>query len=356
MTQENSTQKPSDSGEKSKKKEEITYCPECGYKLSPNTQECPECNFDLSDYTIRQREKSSLKEIETPYYNKPTKEQTKVSNEGLYSQDKELWSTSASILIPIGAFILMNVLLGIGLGTVIIFFQNNESLPNIANNPIIFLISIIGEIIFLLIPLKYVGKYLEEESISNRFKILGLEVERTGFGGALKEVLIGVVFAFIALLSVAGVTQLMYLILSIIFDADLVNNVTLPMNEFETAISGIELAYLITIIVLMFLIIGPSEEILFRGFMQKGLVRSIGKKSGMLVTALIFGSIHIITVFIYLLQPVLFLVAFSLSFFPYLAISLLLGILFYYRDENLIAPIVTHGLYNSILIIISFLL
>ncbi|MFX0138471.1 MAG: hypothetical protein ACFFDN_32815, partial [Candidatus Hodarchaeota archaeon] len=39
--------------------------------------------------------------------------------------------------------------------------------------------------------------------------------------------------------------------------------------------------------------------------------------------------------------------------FPYLAISLLLGYIFYWRNENLIAVIITHGLYNSLTILIA---
>jgi len=103
------------------------------------------------------------------------------------------------------------------------------------------------------------------------------------------------------------------------------------------------------------LIIGTSEEVLFRGFLQKGLVRTLGKNWGIVVTALIFSSIHIIGIFLFPESLTSFLISFLLSFLPFFAISILLGLLYNWRKENLIAVMITHGIYNAITIIIAFL-
>ena len=44
-----------------------------------------------------------------------------------------------------------------------------------------------------------------------------------------------------------------------------------------------------------------------------------------------------------------------LNFFPYFAISLLLGLLYEWRKQNLIAVIITHGFYDALTIIIVFI-
>jgi len=105
----------------------------------------------------------------------------------------------------------------------------------------------------------------------------------------------------------------------------------------------------------IFLVIGTSEELLFRGFVQKGLVRTLGTKKGIIITALIFSLIHLIGLYL-IANPLNLLVAFILNFFPYMAISLMLGLLYYWRKENLITVMVTHGVYNGLSIIIVYLL
>jgi membrane protease YdiL (CAAX protease family) len=107
----------------------------------------------------------------------------------------------------------------------------------------------------------------------------------------------------------------------------------------------------------MILVVGTSEEILFRGFLQKGLVNNLGNTTGIFITAIIFASIHLLGIFLsYFLGAIslgLMIIQLFIFFFPYLAISLLLGYIFYWRNENLIAVVITHGLYNSLTILIA---
>ncbi|MBY8986377.1 MAG: CPBP family intramembrane metalloprotease, partial [Candidatus Lokiarchaeota archaeon] len=97
--------------------------------------------------------------------------------------------------------------------------------------------------------------------------------------------------------------------------------------------------------------------ILFRGFMQKGLVRSLGDRWGIIITAIIFSLIHLLGIFLVALEsPDLFIILFLLSFTPYFAISLMLGWLYHWRNENLIAVMITHGVYDVLVIVMTYLL
>ncbi|MFX1393317.1 MAG: type II CAAX prenyl endopeptidase Rce1 family protein, partial [Promethearchaeota archaeon] len=95
----------------------------------------------------------------------------------------------------------------------------------------------------------------------------------------------------------------------------------------------------------------------FRGFMMKGLTRTLGKTPALWITALIFAGIHLVGILFYFLvyHPIVVLVNLVMLFVPYLAISLMLGLLYRWRNENLIAVVITHGVYNSLTIIFAFL-
>ncbi|MFW9948889.1 MAG: hypothetical protein ACFFKA_02030, partial [Candidatus Thorarchaeota archaeon] len=59
--------------------------------------------------------------------------------------------------------------------------------------------------------------------------------------------------------------------------------------------------------------------------------------------------------FLIIADPIVLALNFVLIFIPYFAISLMLGLMFKWRKENLIANIITHGVYNSITIILAFI-
>lgn len=83
---------------------------------------------------------------------------------------------------------------------------------------------------------------------------------------------------------------------------------------------------------------GVGEELLFRGLIQDGLASSIGGQNGLvvglIVASLIFGACHSLTQSYFLLAT---------------GIGVYLGLLFWLTD-NLLAPIVTHALYDFVAI------
>ncbi|MHA1147682.1 MAG: CPBP family glutamic-type intramembrane protease [Promethearchaeota archaeon] len=368
-----------------KKKEKLSwgYCPACGSRIPKleNLRFCTACGLDLlyikenkeippqfqQHYAplqphFQQPEHISQNQYAYPYPSQypshyPQKREyhsliDKLSDEEITkSKDKILWGFWPSLLIPLAAFILMNLIL-IGILIVIVLIVNDLNIIyNLIDNPYFLIATTLIELVLTILPLLYIKKYLRNPSIKNRLKLLGFTTEGYDDKAILKEVLIGVVFAIIGISLVAGVSIAIELI---IYFINSFNNVEtsateVPADDVDVLLSGADIIVLILMMILMILLVGPTEEILFRGFMQKGLVRNIGDKGGIIITALIFAIIHI---FLYILiLPFVFIIL----FFPYFAVSLMLGLLYRWRNENLIAVIVTHGLYNALTLLFAFL-
>lgn len=96
---------------------------------------------------------------------------------------------------------------------------------------------------------------------------------------------------------------------------------------------------LLVLIPLSFLVIGPGEELLFRGVIQTWLIQEFSDVSGVIVTSVIFALGH--------------LAAYSggnivLSLSILFVLSILLGAI-YEVSDNLVVPALVHGAYNAIL-------
>jgi membrane protease YdiL (CAAX protease family) len=281
----------------------------------------------------------------------------KISDEEILDlKNRRLWSSTSSLSLTFAAFIFMNFIAFLIIFIFIIFNIGTGNIVDLVTNPYIVILSSLTELIFIVLPVLYVGKYLKNPSINNRFAILGFTRRGYSTVGILKEILIGLSFALLGLFLVAFTSVFMEILLEFIYGIDIVYEFGTSSGEIDALIYNADALSLTLLIIIMILVIGTSEELIFRGFMQKGLVRSIGTKWGILTTALIFSLIHLIGIFIvYFSAPELLMIYFILSFIPYFAISLLLGLLFYWRNENLIAVMITHGVYDAITILLAFM-
>jgi uncharacterized protein len=93
---------------------------------------------------------------------------------------------------------------------------------------------------------------------------------------------------------------------------------------------------------LAFLLIGPAEELLFRGVVQRLLRRAMGPSPAVLLASLIFAGAHIVALTGGGLLAVVAAVA--VLFLP----GLVLGAV-YERTGNLMVPILVHGAYDATL-------
>lgn len=107
--------------------------------------------------------------------------------------------------------------------------------------------------------------------------------------------------------------------------------VMLPRDSFQ----------LILLIGLSIFLVGPAEELAFRGFIQRGLENSFGKISGLLIVSILFGVLHGLN---------------SLrAIIPVTVISLILGYVWQKTDGDTTACAWMHGLYDAVTITLAYL-
>ena len=103
--------------------------------------------------------------------------------------------------------------------------------------------------------------------------------------------------------------------------------------------AGDPVSYYLAMIVVSLLIVGPVEEVLFRGVVQGGLRRAFTAAPSILVAGGLFGVIHLVGV-----QGT------GAERWAYVAIAAGLGCILgylYERTENLVVPGLAHGAYNA---------
>jgi membrane protease YdiL (CAAX protease family) len=230
---------------------------------------------------------------------------------------------------------------------------NLDIIDSLIENSYFLSIISLFELVFIFVPVIYVKKYLENPSFKNNLILLGFTSRGYDRRNLIKEVLIGLGFAVIGVLLVTSVSILLELIIETIFRVEIIQESS-ELTDFGIPM---DIPSFIVFVIVMILVIGTSEEILFRGFMQKGLVRSLGTKWGIIVTAFIFSMIHLIGILLLALEsPFVFIISFILSFVPYFAISLMLGLLYHWRNENLITVVICHGVYDALTIILAYII
>ena len=194
---------------------------------------------------------------------------------------------------------------------------------------------------------------------------LGLDFQELTFPSALislpinEAIILGITLLF-AKQKGAGLKQLglkkpsLKIILAASFAALLLFLLATSISVFEEAILGPDpeaqliveailprdSLQLIALIGISIVLVGPAEELAFRGFVQKGLEASFGKTAGLLIASILFGVLHGLN---------------SLrSILPVTIISLFLGYAWQKTDGNTTASAWIHGLYDAIAIALAY--
>ena len=160
----------------------------------------------------------------------------------------------------------------------------------------------------------------------------GAELKQLGLKKpSLKIILIASLAALFLIFLAAGISVIEESILGPDPDAPLIIDAILPRDSLQ----------FIALICISMALVGPAEELAFRGFVQRGFETSFGKMKGLLVASVLFGLLHGLN---------------SLrSIVPVTVISLFLGYFWQKTDGNTIATAWMHGLYDAIAIALTYL-
>ncbi|WP_435177198.1 CPBP family intramembrane glutamic endopeptidase [Halorussus sp. AFM4] len=113
-----------------------------------------------------------------------------------------------------------------------------------------------------------------------------------------------------------------------------------------------EEGYLITLLALVPLsvvVVGPAEELLFRGVIQRYLDDALSTAPAVVLSSVLFALVHVPTTVIATPDPVAVGVTLVILF----GLSLMLGYLYAWTD-NLVVPVLVHGLYDALIFALAY--
>ncbi|USZ66657.1 CPBP family intramembrane metalloprotease [Halorussus salilacus] len=109
------------------------------------------------------------------------------------------------------------------------------------------------------------------------------------------------------------------------------------------------LVTLLALVPLSILVIGPAEELLFRGVVQRYLAESLPEFGAVALASVLFALVHVPTTFVATPDPLAVGVTLAILF----GLSMLLGYLYVWTD-NLLVPILVHGFYDALLFALAY--
>jgi hypothetical protein len=154
--------------------------------------------------------------------------------------------------------------------------------------------------------------------------------------GPSARVLVTAVVGYLLLFAAYVVLNALYTLLSV------------PMASSDIVQTGTQNPELLLLLVPMsILIVGPGEELLYRGVIQGRLRAAVGPRYAIVATSALFAPIHVFG-----------LTGSTLGVLTMLAtvffLSLFLGAIYEYTG-NLVVPALVHGLYNATQFVVAYL-
>jgi hypothetical protein len=150
----------------------------------------------------------------------------------------------------------------------------------------------------------------------------------------LRDVVAVVVGVLVILLAAAGIQQLLT-----VFQVEVAQNQVITTGQSDPT-------YFLYMIPVSLLFVGPFEELVFRGGVQRLLRRTYGPWPAVLLASALFGLTHWIA-----------LTGGGGGRFAYIAVAAVLGVVLgvaYELTDNLVVPAAVHGIYNAVLFSVQY--
>ena len=197
------------------------------------------------------------------------------------------------------------------------------------------------ELLLVIIPI-IIMNLMDKKPLIVHLKSMGFDFSRFSYQEALLSIFEGIGVAIILFLIAGLLTDVSFTIISSIFgDAFIQDAVSNLIDVSPTEPSILEL---IIIIFLQFLIVAPCEEAFFRGFIFKKLHYKVNYIFSLVLSSTIFAFYHV--------PP--FIVPYStifLYFWYFFTFGILLALLYSLNRELLLPCILTHAIFNTIVLI-----
>ena len=113
---------------------------------------------------------------------------------------------------------------------------------------------------------------------------------------------------------------------------------------------GVDVGTIVLVLVpISILVIGPAEELLFRGVIQRYLEGGFARPWAIVGTGVLFSLVHLPTTYLANPDPVAVTTTLVILF----GLSILLSYLYAWTD-NLVVPILVHGLYDALVFALAY--
>jgi len=317
------------------------YCTNCGERITRSANYCYYCGEQLGGGSTRPAPREPQSDgrgrpgraTDQPVAGGETREGTATDTA------VPAWSTRASesplrtVLVALG-LVGGGFASGLLLSGLVVGILSLVSLPDGVSFFVVLTFQFAGFVVFALGYLTWRG--------------LGTDTIRSYFGvrrPSLREV--GLIFAtWVGMIVVAGVVaQIVMLAVT-----ELMGSGT-PQEPAENPVGDVVAnnpEILPAMILFMFLVVGPSEEILFRGTIQSRLRERLSAIPAILIASAVFASAHVLA--LWGQDPVAIAMTITILFVP----SIGFGAIYEYTG-NLVVPSLLHGFHNSVVVTVVLL-
>jgi len=214
---------------------------------------------------------------------------------------------------------------------------------DLGENPVILFILMILESLLVIIPALITAR-IEKKSFKKVLSEIGFTNQDTNLLLLIKKVFYGIIIG-ITLFIIGGFIIFFF---TEIVVGNLFGNAFIEEgieSSINTELKNPSLIYSAIFILLQIIIVGPTEEGFFRGFVFKKIETKLGLVVALILSSICFAFFHT--------PPLIVPISTIVTYFGYyFTIGCLLGLIFIWFDTSLIPCSVAHSLFNILILII----